>query len=56
MTYKRWFIVFRHDHSPLDECIFTHKAKALDKLDTLSNKNKLTVAQLEFTITKIVTS
>jgi hypothetical protein len=56
MSYKRWFIVFRHDHSPLDECIFTHKAKALDKLDTLTNKNKLTVAQLEFTITKIVTS
>jgi len=28
----------------------------LDKLDTLPNKNKLTVAQLEFTITKIVTS
>ena len=56
MTYKRWFIVFKHDHSPLDECIFTHKAKSLDKLDTLPNKNKLTVAQLEFTITKIVTS
>jgi len=56
MSYKRWFIVFKHDHSPLDECIFTHKVKALDKLDTLLNKNKLTVAQLEFTITKIVTS
>jgi len=55
MTYKRWFIVFRHDHSPLDECIFTHKVKAQAKLDTLSNKNKLDVAQLEFTLTKIVT-
>ncbi len=54
MTYKRWFIVFKHDQSPLDECIFTHRAKAQAKLDTLSNKNKLNVVQLEFILTKLV--
>jgi hypothetical protein len=28
MTFKRWCVVFKHDKSPVDECLFTHKAKA----------------------------
>ena len=43
MTYKRWCIVFKHDKSPLDECLFTHKAKAEKKLSEMPNKAKLEV-------------
>ena len=43
MIFTRWLIVFKHDKAPVDECLYVHKAKALSKLDTLPNKNKLEI-------------
>jgi len=46
MMFTRWLIVFKHDKAPVDECLYVHKAKALSKLDTLSNKNKLEIKEM----------
>lgn len=47
MKFKRWCIVFKHDKSPLDECLFIHKAKAETKLNELPNKAKLEVVIMQ---------
>ena len=53
MKFKRWCIVFKHDKSPLDECLFTHKAKAEKKLSEMPNKDKLEALVMELTVDQI---
>jgi hypothetical protein len=44
--FTRWAIVFKHDKSPLDECLYIHKAKAESKLHLINNKNKFEIQQV----------
>jgi hypothetical protein len=50
MTFKRWCVVFKHDKSPVDECLFTHKAKAELKMNAMPNKLKLEVISMELRV------
>lgn len=50
MNFKRWCIVFKHDKSPLDECLFTHKSHAVKKLDLMPNKLKLEIIMMELKV------
>lgn len=46
MIFTRWLIVFKHDKAPLDECLYVHKDKAQNKLDAMTNKNKLEIKEM----------
>jgi hypothetical protein len=47
MKFKRWCVVFKHDKSPVDECVFVHKIKAQQKMGNMPNKLKLEVVAVE---------
>jgi hypothetical protein len=53
MKFNRWCVVFKHDKSPLDECLFIHKAKAEKKMNEMDNKNKLEVISMELKVDQI---
>lgn len=50
MKFKRWCVVFKHDKSPLDECLFIHKSKAELKMNEMPNKTKLEVISMELRV------
>lgn len=43
--FKRWFVVYKHDNSPVDGGVFVHKAAAEKFLAKQTNSTKLTVKQ-----------
>lgn len=53
MKFNRWCIVFKHDKSPVDECLFTHKLKADKKMNEMNNKLKLEVISVELRIKEV---
>ena len=53
MKFNRWCVVFKHDKSHLDECLFIHKAKDEKKMNEMNNKNKLEVIAMELKVDQI---
>jgi len=43
--FKRWFVVYKHDGSPVDWAVFVHKAKAELFRQMQPNPDKLEVRQ-----------
>ena len=31
MIFSRWTVVYKHDQSPIEECLYVHKAHAIKK-------------------------
>ena len=40
MIFSRWTVVYKHDQSPIEECLYVHKAHAIKKHDLMNNKDK----------------
>jgi hypothetical protein len=47
--FKRWFVVYKHDNSPIDGAVFIHKDAALKFLSKQPNAVKLTIKQYNLT-------
>jgi hypothetical protein len=50
IMFKRWAICFKHDNSPVDKCLYTHKSEAEKVIDTMKNKTKLIINHVEIKI------
>jgi hypothetical protein len=46
MIFSRWTIVYKHDKQPVEECLFVHKAHAIKKHESMSNKDKCELKQI----------
>ena len=46
MIFKRWTVVYKHDQSPVEECLYVHKAHAIKKHNSLKNKDKCEIKQI----------
>jgi hypothetical protein len=46
MIYTRWVVAYKHDSSPVDECLYVHKSKAENKRLSLKNKDKLKINEI----------
>lgn len=47
--FKRWFVVYKHDGSPVDGAVFIHRAAAEKFRAAQANATKLEVKQLNLT-------
>ena len=45
--FKRWAIVFKHDASPVDGALFTHKFAAEKLIKQMKNPSKFRTAQMK---------
>lgn len=45
-TFTRWALIFIHDGSPVDGCIFTHKAAAIKAKEKKRNAKSLRVTKV----------
>jgi hypothetical protein len=46
MIFSRWTVVYKHDQSPIEECLYVHKAHAIKKHEQMSNKDKCEVKKI----------
>ena len=46
MKFTRWAVLYRHDNSPVDKMIYTHKNEALKAMDLLKFKSSLHISKV----------
>ena len=46
MIFKRWTVVYKHDQSPVEECLYVHKAHAIKKHEPMKNKDKCEIKKI----------
>ena len=50
--FKRWVVVYKHDHSPVDGGLFIHKAAA--ELFKASQHNALKLMVVQFSLSELL--
>ena len=46
MIFNRWTVVYKHDQSPVEECLYIHKAHALKKHQSMKNLDKCEIKKI----------